>query len=76
MRTFEIVLRRPEEVTARDVEFLSTADVRPDVGSTIVGREEDRWVVTLIERPLDAANEARLICLPAADVAATEPGIA
>jgi hypothetical protein len=74
MRTFEIVLRRPAEVTADDVEFLSTADVRPEVGSTIVAREEEHWVVTLIEPPLDAANEARLICLPASDVAVPEPG--
>lgn len=74
MRRFEIVLRRPTEVMAGDVEFLSTADARPEVGSTIAGPEDDRWVVALIEPPVDAANEARLICVPAADFAASEPG--
>jgi hypothetical protein len=45
------------------------------VGSTIVGAEHDRWVVILIEAPVDAANQARLICLPVADVPGADPGI-
>jgi hypothetical protein len=75
MTTFEIVLRRPEDVTAEDVEFLSTVDAPPEVGSMIVGAEHDRWVVILIEAPVDAANQARLICLPVADVPGADPGI-
>jgi hypothetical protein len=50
-------------------------DAPPEVGSTIVGAEHDRWVVILIEAPVDAANQARLICLPVADVPGADPGI-
>jgi hypothetical protein len=73
MGTFEIVLRQPQDVTAEDVEFLSTAAAPPEVGSTIVGAENDQWIVVLIEPPIDPANEDRLICLPAADVRLTDP---
>lgn len=66
--TFEIVLRRPSDVNAEDVEFLSTADEAPPIGSSILDGEERRWVVTLIEAPQVAEHEARLICLPAAEL--------
>jgi hypothetical protein len=72
MCTFELVLRRPSDVTAEDVEFLSTADEPPDVGSTILDGEEREWVVTLIEPPQGAEHEARLICLPAAELSSPD----
>jgi hypothetical protein len=67
MGTFEIVLRRPSDATAPDVEFLSTADAAPDVGNTIVDGEEHRWIVTLIESPVEEEHDARLVCIPAVD---------